>query len=77
MGAATGTAFPGVYYYHTVEDIMAVLVLERSTVVAPPTTVGGEIISVNVLQLLAPYLLIALFAATASGLLLRYRRRIT
>jgi hypothetical protein len=71
-------ATPGAYYYHTVEDLFAVLVLERSTVVAPPqpSPVGGEIISVNMLQLLAPYLLIALFAATASGLLLRYRRRI-
>jgi len=72
--------WPAIWSFgHADEVAMAVLVLERSTVVPPPQTnpVGGEIISVNMLQLLAPYLLIALFAAAASGLLLRYRRRIT
>ena len=39
------------------------------------TVVGGEIIPTDALQLVAPYLLYALFAVAGSGLLLRYRKR--
>ena len=44
----------------------------------PPITVGGEIVPVNMLQLLAPYLIVAfLGAATLASLVIYKRRRTT
>ncbi len=41
----------------------------------PPITVGGEIVPVNILQLLAPYLIVAFLGATALASLVIYRKR--
>jgi len=39
--------------------------------------VGGEIIPVNALQVLAPYMIYAFFVVAAFGSILWYKRRIT
>jgi hypothetical protein len=78
QNAVTGD-WPAIWSFgHADEVAMAVLVLERSTVVAPPqpTPVGGEIVDINLLQILVPYLMIVLLATAALGSLLRYRKRI-
>jgi hypothetical protein len=43
----------------------------------PPPTVGGEFVPVNILQLLAPYLIVAFLGAAAFVSLVIYKKRTT
>ena len=79
MASGDWPVFPGAFYGHTLEDIFAVLVLQRSTIIPTEPThqvgppVGGFMIPVNKLTVFAPYL--ALFGIVAAVAVVVWKKR--